>query len=201
MALPSPQSRWHGAWRRLGESSQGARAAVGRQLGCFAARAGLAAGFRAGSSEQASLRVFPAAFGCRWCLSEPSPVSCQVWDALAPAPPCHLCVGALILSLYYVGSVLRMSLSKMHGGPSITFCPVCSPLPGGLHPLLGSPASPGKVEQHPVSQARNLPWVLLASPGRTREGGITRAWTRAAAVGFLKEKLSAGPFCTLQVSG
>lgn len=51
---------------------------------------------------------------------------------------CRLPVTCASGRWYYPSiSVLRMSLSKMHGGPSITFCPVCS------LPTWGSPPCPG----------------------------------------------------------
>lgn len=115
-----------------------------------------------GQLGRAQLRVFPAAFGCRWGLEEPSPASCQVWDILARVAgtaasllPVHR--GADIIPPPPAIGALRMSFSKIPGGSSIAFCPVCS------LPTWGSPLCPGKVEQRRLSQARNLPWVLLAS--------------------------------------
>lgn len=70
--------------------------------------------------------------------------------------------------------------------PASLCAPFAPSLLWGLHPLLGFPCIPGKMQQHPP-----------AASGPRHEG----AWPGAAAVGCWKEKGSGGAFPILHIKG
>ena len=102
LALPSLQSRWHGAWRRLGRAARERGrpwagswdASLPGQGWLPALRQAAANGHRSGCFQQ---RL--AAVGvCRSPLLSCAEFGTYWHESLALPPPCHLCVGALVLS-------------------------------------------------------------------------------------------------------